>query len=237
MASLPIQLVSGPVPDTLMPKKGDPLTREQIGLLRAWIDRGYRLGSGKLAWQPKRFTGRSDPRSSVHRSRLLAGRKAAFTDPVDAFVAAPSSMEKKLTLSLTHGGPAGVHSAALPGHARPDFLPEPEAVRQFVEDRRSDAVEKLVDRVLASSRYGERWARHWLDIARLCRIQRILRRTVNAKTPTLIATMSFSFLNDDKPYADQRASGNRRPACRRRLGGRRGDRIFGRRRQRFGQKS
>jgi hypothetical protein len=41
--------------------------------------------------------------------------------------------------------------------------PTPEEVDQFVRDRRSSAYEKLVDRLLASPRYGERWARHWLD--------------------------------------------------------------------------
>jgi hypothetical protein len=42
--------------------------------------------------------------------------------------------------------------------------PTPEDVRQFVADREPDAYERLVDRLLASPRYGERWARHWLDV-------------------------------------------------------------------------
>ena len=43
--------------------------------------------------------------------------------------------------------------------------PEPEDVESFLSDHREDAYEKLVDRLLASSRYGERWGRHWLDVA------------------------------------------------------------------------
>jgi hypothetical protein len=44
--------------------------------------------------------------------------------------------------------------------------PTPEDIDTFVSDRSPDAYEKVVDRLLASSQYGERWARHWLDLAR-----------------------------------------------------------------------
>ncbi len=44
--------------------------------------------------------------------------------------------------------------------------PTPQEVQEFVQDQRPDAYERLVDRLLASPRYGERWARHWLDVVR-----------------------------------------------------------------------
>src|SRR4029077_20832202 len=44
--------------------------------------------------------------------------------------------------------------------------PEPWAAEAFLSDSRPDAYERLVDRLLASPRYGERWGRHWLDLAR-----------------------------------------------------------------------
>ncbi len=44
--------------------------------------------------------------------------------------------------------------------------PPPEAVEQFVSDSSPQALESLVDRLLASPRFGERWARHWLDLVR-----------------------------------------------------------------------
>jgi hypothetical protein len=46
------------------------------------------------------------------------------------------------------------------------LVPTPEEVQAFLSDRSPDAYEKVVDRLLASPRYGERWARHWLDVAR-----------------------------------------------------------------------
>ncbi|MEO2011508.1 MAG: PSD1 and planctomycete cytochrome C domain-containing protein [Pirellulaceae bacterium] len=42
--------------------------------------------------------------------------------------------------------------------------PTPEEAREFLEDERPDAFERLIDRLLASPRYGERWGRHWLDV-------------------------------------------------------------------------
>ena len=44
--------------------------------------------------------------------------------------------------------------------------PTPEEADAFVQDRSADAYEKLVDRLLASNHYGERWARRWMDLAR-----------------------------------------------------------------------
>ncbi|MFP6703224.1 MAG: DUF1549 domain-containing protein, partial [Planctomycetaceae bacterium] len=44
--------------------------------------------------------------------------------------------------------------------------PTPESIDRFLSDRRSDAYQRLVDRLLASPRYGEQWGRHWLDVVR-----------------------------------------------------------------------
>ncbi|MEM7396975.1 MAG: DUF1549 domain-containing protein, partial [Verrucomicrobiota bacterium] len=44
--------------------------------------------------------------------------------------------------------------------------PEPDAVAAFLADSRPDAWERLIDNLLASPRYGERWARHWMDAVR-----------------------------------------------------------------------
>ena len=54
-----------------------------------------------------------------------------------------------------------------PGHVRPDRpAADAEEVDAFVRDPSPDAYERLVDRLLASPHYGERWARHWMDVAR-----------------------------------------------------------------------
>lgn len=100
---------------------------------------------------------------SVRRSPIPVVKDAAWsTEPIDAFVLAkleqhglkPSphadrrTLAKRLYVDLT-----GV-------------LPTIAEVEEFLQDTRPDAYERLVDRLLSSPRYGERWARHWLDVAR-----------------------------------------------------------------------
>src|SRR6202042_3451306 len=50
--------------------------------------------------------------------------------------------------------------------ALPGLPPTPEEIARFVSDRAPGAYETLIDRLLASPRYGERWGRHWLDVVR-----------------------------------------------------------------------
>src|SRR4029453_10696389 len=83
-------------------------------------------------------------------------------NPIDAFVAArleakgiaPAPMADKTTLLRR----ASFDLIGLP--------PSPEEVEAFLADKSPDAFEKVVDRLLASPQYGERWARHWLGLAR-----------------------------------------------------------------------
>lgn len=77
--------------------------------------------------------------------------------------------------------------------------PTPEEIDQFVTDKSPNAYEKLVDRLLASPRYGERWARHWLDVVRFAEsngYETNLPRT-NAWPYRDYVIRSF---NEDKPY-------------------------------------
>ena len=69
------------------------------------------------------------------------------------------------------------------------FEPTFEEVEAFVNDRSPNAYEKLVDRLLASPHYGERWGRHWLDVARFAEtIPRRMRPILRIRLPGAIAT-------------------------------------------------
>lgn len=86
----------------------------------------------------------------------------SIENPIDRFVLA------KLTESGWQQAPP-VSRAKLIRRAYFDLWglpPSPDAVQAFVADERPDAFERLVDELLASPHYGERWGRHWLDIAR-----------------------------------------------------------------------
>ena len=79
------------------------------------------------------------------------------------------------------------------------LLPAPEEVAAFVEDRRSDAYERVVDDLLASPRYGERWAQHWLDVVRYADTHGF---EVNTERPNAWPYRDYVIdaLNKDTPY-------------------------------------
>ena len=77
--------------------------------------------------------------------------------------------------------------------------PKPEEVRAFLEDKTPEAFARVVDRLLASPRYGERWGRHWLDVARYA--------DSNGLDENLVYKNAFRYrdyviqaFNQDKPY-------------------------------------
>lgn len=77
--------------------------------------------------------------------------------------------------------------------------PTPERVEQFINDKRADAYEHLVDELLASSHYGERWARHWLDIAHYADTHGFERDQLRPNA-WRYRDYVIKALNDDKPY-------------------------------------
>ena len=81
--------------------------------------------------------------------------------------------------------------------------PTPEEVQAFVDDHSSEAFAKVVDRLLASPHYGERWGRHWLDVARYSdtkgQPRRNLEDNINPFAWTYRDYVIRSF-NEDKPY-------------------------------------
>ena len=83
-------------------------------------------------------------------------------NPIDSFILERLDREKLTPVKLAE-------RLTLLRRVKFDLLglpPTPEEVRQFNEDDRADAYDRLVDRLLASEHYGERWGRHWLDVVR-----------------------------------------------------------------------
>jgi uncharacterized protein DUF1553/uncharacterized protein DUF1549/cytochrome c len=149
--------------DLKMPPTGK-LPAEAVAAVAEWVDRGAPWMAGS---QPTR-TGVA--KSSTHwafqpvkRSPVPTVRDASrVRNPIDGFVLArlereglsPSPEADRYTLIRRL-------SIDLIG-----LTPSADEVQQFVSDPRPDAYERLVDRLLASPHYGERWGRHWLDVAR-----------------------------------------------------------------------
>jgi len=165
-----LQIVAGLVTDLRMPPKGEPLTAEQIGLLRAWIEQGAawteegaaepdRIAS-HWAFQPVRRPDPPDLARVSHTEMGATGDPPA--NPIDAFVRARLSAQG-LQASPEADPVSLIRRLYLVMLGMP---PTPEEVAAFVADSAAEAFERLVDRILADPRYGERWGRHWLDVIR-----------------------------------------------------------------------
>jgi len=159
-ASPLIHFVAGLVEDMQMPAKGERLTAAQIGLLRAWIDQGASWPDGidSVAAKPKTDHWVFQP--AIRPTVPDARNKKWPRNPVDQFVLARLDREK-LKPSPQADRRILIRRLSFDLIGLP---PTPEEVAAFLSDRRADAYERLVDRLLASPRYGERWGRHWLDV-------------------------------------------------------------------------
>ncbi len=145
--------------DLKMPPEGEGLSAEELALLRRWILQGApapqrpvpRKRSDHWSFQP------------IQRPPLPQVRNPLWCrNPIDRFILA--RLEQA---SLSPSPPADRYTLIRRVYLDVlGLLPEPEEVAQFVQDPRPDAYQRLVDRVLSSPHYGERWGRHWLDVAR-----------------------------------------------------------------------
>jgi mono/diheme cytochrome c family protein len=162
-ASRLIHVVGGLDAETRMPPYGKPLSAAEVGRLRAWIDQGAKWPAEKTAARSVRVRAKHwaflRPERSVPPPVAQAGW---VRNPIDAFILARLEAEKI--------APAPeADRVTLIRRVSLDLLglpPTPEQVAAFVNDHRPGAYERLVDRLLASPHHGERWGRHWLDLAR-----------------------------------------------------------------------
>lgn len=134
------------------PETKDPLSPEQKQILKNWIATG---GQYAEHWS---FVPPTRPNVSQPDNLPAHWRQ----NPIDAFI-----FQKLQSLSLNPQPQAD--KEALIRRVSLDLTgipPTPSELEKFLSDTRPDAYERLVDRLLASPRYGERWARKWLDLAR-----------------------------------------------------------------------
>jgi hypothetical protein len=150
-----------------MPKRDKKLTREQVALIKQWIATGAKtarpepaeLASGSSITEEERAFWSFQP---IRQPAVPTTKpKDRARTPVDAFLL--SAMAKqKLTFS------PDAEKATLLRRACFDLTglpPTPAEVEAFLADTALDVYEKLIARLLDSPHYGERWGRHWLDIA------------------------------------------------------------------------
>ncbi len=162
--SLLIKAVRYKDEDLRMPPDGKKLTGAEVADLEAWVKMGAPLpGAGLQEDKIKASAGTHWAFQPVKRPAIPAVKNGRWVQsPVDAFILA------KLELNgMQPAQPA--EKRILIRRATYDLIglpPTPEEVAAFVADESPGAFATVVDRLLASPHYGERWGRHWLDVAR-----------------------------------------------------------------------
>ena len=148
-----------------MPPVGPGLTRHEVGVLRAWIDQGAPWTPGDLPGEPLHSSklGGHWAFQKIRRPKPPEVERGDWIrNPIDQFVLA-----KLETAALAPSPEAD--SSTLVRRLSLDLIGLPPSVEEtlaFLEDSAPGAYERLVDRLLDSRHYGEKWARHWLDLAR-----------------------------------------------------------------------
>jgi len=156
-----IARVEGRGGEAQMPFNGTPLGAEQIAVLKRWID-------GGAEW-PDSFAGHDQP-PAKHWAYVkpmkpvppAVQHAALVRNPIDNFLLARLEPE-----GLSYSAEASKETLAR--RVSLDLIglpPAPAELTGFLSDTGPDAYERLVDRLLASPHFGERWARRWLDLAR-----------------------------------------------------------------------
>lgn len=193
-----IRFVSGTDEDIVMPPEdaGQPLSPVQIAVLRRWIDAGA-TWPDELAGNDTRITTDHWSFQPVVEVQPPAIDSDWVHNTIDAFI-----LEKLQAHGLAPSGTADritlVRRLYLDMHGLP---PTREQVLAYVNDTSSQAYERLIDAVLGSSHYGERWARHWLDVVRFGESTGY---EVNRDRPNAYHYRDYVIeaFNSDKPYRD-----------------------------------
>ena len=157
-----------------MPPRGK-LSDEQIAVVHKWLEMGTPwtaevksgdpLAAAKNHWafqSVKRPKIPTEPISSLQRPGQTSLGLSNVQSPIDSFVAAALA-NKRLAISKPADRETFIRRVTFDLWGIPPTI---DSVREFIGDESPDACERLVDRLLASPLYGQRWGRHWLDIAR-----------------------------------------------------------------------
>ncbi len=212
--SLLWQRITSTNTDEIMPPKGEPLTAAQVGAIQKWIDEGATWPDDGGAPQKKHWAYEKPVRPEVPKisktvisKSVISGAGKAprtdslntdslitFSNPIDAFVL------EKLTAEKLKPAPEAdratlIRRVSLDLTGLPPTVPE---VNAFLTDQSKDAYEKVVDRLLASPHFGERWARPWLDMARYADTQGYEKD--NRRTMWPWRDWVISALNQNKPF-------------------------------------
>ncbi len=181
-----------------MPKEGEPLSAEQIDVLKQWIADGANWPNEIVLHEPSKVDKSwwsFQPLADVETPVVDDAPDDWQSHPIDRFVVATMSSK-----GLTPSSPADRRT--LIRRATYDLLglpPTPDEMAAFEADDSPDAWKRLIDRLLESPHYGERWGRHWLDVVRFGESRGFERNEIINNAWPFRDYVIRSF-NDDKPF-------------------------------------
>lgn len=191
-----IRLVAGLESNLRMPPdEGDALSKQEIGLLRAWIDQGAKWPGPNGEVEDRKRTSDHWAFQPVEPVDVPNNAGGWGHNPIDQFV-----FERLLHEGLSTNVPADRRT--LIRRLSLDVLglpPSPEAVDKYVLDTSQDATNKVIDRLLASPQFGERWASNWLDLVRFAETHGF---ETNRERPNAWRYRDYVIraFNEDMPY-------------------------------------
>ena len=184
------------------PGKAEKLTDAERAPVRAWIEGGARDGGGAvqadegtapITEEDRRFWSFRRP---VRPAAPAVKQAARVRNPIDAFLLAKLE-DKGLTFAPMPSRTTLLRRVAFDLTGLP---PTPTEIGDFLQDESPDAYEKVVDRLLATPRYGERWGRHWLDLAGYADSEGILDADYVRTAAWRYRDYVIRAFNSDKPY-------------------------------------
>lgn len=187
--SVLIQILEGKL-SPRMPLGGEPLAEAEVKLIADWI-RGLKpeaeAEAGKEQWWAFQKLQKAQPPA--------VKQKSWARNEIDLFILGKLE-EKGLSPAPEASRRVLLRRAFFDLVGMP---PTPEEAKAFLDDQSPDAYEKLVDRLLADPRYGERWGRHWLDLARYADTRGF---EADNENPHIWRYRDWVVraLNEDKPY-------------------------------------
>ncbi len=186
-----------------MPKGGPALSAEEKGVIRTWINEGA-ASTTESDDDANELNPEDGQQSSEHWAFRPPVRAAVpevqhpdrVRNPIDAFVVATLEANS-LSLSPDAGREVLLRRASFDLIGLP---PTPTEVREFRAAQDELAYERMIDRLLASPHYGERWARHWLDLAGYADSAGVLSEDRPLPTAFRYRDYVIRAFNNDKPY-------------------------------------
>ena len=185
------------------PEVAEKLAPEQIEIIRRWIAAGAptlrpepeKIGDGLLITYEDRNFWAFQP---IRRPPVpeIGDSASTIRNEIDAFLLA-RLREKGLTFTPEADRQTLIRRLSLDLIGLP---PTPEEVERFVSDPAPDAYEQLVERLLASPHYGERWGRHWLDVAGYADSEGYTNKDPVRKWAWKYRDYVIKSLNADKPF-------------------------------------